>query len=330
MWRILCCNLWPSTKQLNAQGINNIFGNHKKYFRHRLFDTQSPRTPPTIQPLPQPDLNPTDLCITVDIVTNNGRVGASSTLGGERMKKLIEEGTVSYYFSEPYVLGNAKCFFDSRGCSCSRHCLHTVKEGEEGVMLYNPQVMLINSKDSSTCKLFSDPLDCEWGSLLECKPTGDTAYDWQNSQMGWLNFAGEDGLTSGKKGLPLQPTQQAAEIVSRLKKKPIFCSVSVAFDVLEPGDKVAITAYSLELMVDRKTMNKKFQTSKGVTVSNVLDQLERVVITSNGPMRLSSAAGNNTSTSNTMEEDSESSDDDDARDLSSSDDDDEDAGNLFD
>ena len=325
LWKILCCNTWPSTKQLNGKGINNIFGGYKKYHRHRQINTPSPVKPPTIQPLPQPDLKPTDLCVTVDIYDVNGNSALSDVLSVENVKTLIQDGSISRVFRKPYVLGNAKCFFDGGGCSCSRHCLHTFKEGEENVMLYNPEVMLINSIDSSTCRLFYNANDCEWGSFLKGKSTGNTTYDWKNSQRGWLNFYGEYGLPSDK-GLPLQPTQQAADIVSRLKKKPLFCSVFIAFDVVEPGDKIGMIGYSIELNVgtlSQKTMDQKFQKSKGVTVLNVFDQLERVVITSNRPMRASSAAGNNsTSTSNTMEEDSESSDDDD---LSSSDD--EDAGN---
>lgn len=325
LWKILCCNTWPSTKQLNAQGINNIFGGYKKYYRHRQINTPSPRKPPTIQPLPQPDLNPADLCVTVDIFDVNGNIALSDVLSVENTKTLIKDGSVCIFFRNPYVLGDAKCFFDGGGCSCSRHCLHTVREGEEDVMLYNPEVMLINSKDSSTCRLFYNANDCEWADYLECKTTGDTTYDWKNSQTGWLNFCGENGY--GEKGLPLQPTQQAAEIVSRLKKKPLFCSISVAFDVLEPGDKIGIIGYSIELNVgtlSQKTLDQTLQKKKGITVLNVLDQLERVVITPNGPMRVSSVSGNNTTnTANTAEEDCDSSDDDDI--LSSSED--EDAGN---
>jgi len=36
LWKILCCNTWPSTKQLNAQGINSIFGGYKKYYSGKL------------------------------------------------------------------------------------------------------------------------------------------------------------------------------------------------------------------------------------------------------------------------------------------------------
>lgn len=144
LWKILCCKTWPTTKQLNAQGINNIFGGYKKYYRHRQINTPSPVKPPTIQPLPQPNLNPADLCITVDIDDVNGNSALSDVLSVDNTKTLIQDGSVCIVFRKPYVLGSAKCFFDGGRCSCSRHCLHTVKEGEEDVMLYNPEVMLIN------------------------------------------------------------------------------------------------------------------------------------------------------------------------------------------
>ena len=326
LWRILCCNKWPSTKQLNTQWINNIFGGYKKYYKHRQIRTPSPKTPPTIQPLPQPDLDLNDLYITVDVFDVNGNIALSHILGGKNMEELIQDGSVGLRVNpnDPYVVGNAKCFFDGGGCSCSRHCLHTKREGAEDLLLYKPEVMLINSKDPSTCRLFHNANQCDWreGNYLECETTGDgTIYDWKNSQTGWLDFNGESGLPSGTKGLPLQHTNKAAEIALRLKNKPIFCSVSVVFDVLEPGDKIGIIGYYLDLNVghisfegndvlSRQTIDETLQKSNGVTIMNILDQLERVVITPNGPKRLSSTAGNNTSASNTTEEDSESSDDD--------------------
>lgn len=83
---------------------------------------------------------------------------------------------------------------------------------------------------------------------------------------------------------------------------------------------ILTSGYQLDLevgtLLHAKTMDAGFQKERGVTALNVLDQLERVVITSNGAKRLSHVNGG----ASAMEFDSSDDDDIDSLDESSDDD----------
>ena len=230
----------------------------------------------------------------------------SRLITGDELKQLIEDGELTLLFKLPYCyeLGRAKCFFN--GCSCSVKCKFEHEHEDDSTMLYNPKVFFLRLSDSSSAPVFDSPGECEWSSDLDAEilpgtrssNPDESKYDWGKSSMGTLNFYSglpwQDFCNDGK-GLNLQQTAAATEILRRFRNKPISFSFDIHFDVLAPGDKVGITGFSIALLLgkigNQNVFGANLQKNYGVSALHILEQIQTVSITPEGRKLVGSNAG---------------------------------------
>ena len=106
-------------------------------------------------------------------------------------------------------------------------------------------------------------------------------YNWKNNTKGvWLNCS-ETFFHDPRKGLALRNTPEAGEIQRRLRANICF-DFSVILSVIVPGDKIAVSGFSISAKYRRykdddedwETFDGNYAKKKGVSLLHVLEQIQ--------------------------------------------------------
>ena len=269
-WKTLCCSRFPNTLRISQPFVRNL-GGYKRFFRHRISTLVAPKEN-SFPPLPPPSLTEDTVMLLVDISIAGESAYSDIISGKEDLGTLLETGSVAFSIKKPFVVGKASCWFQKGGFTC-RECHFNLFE-------YDARLQLLSNADNGTFCCVYQPGEKEWSCTMEAESLGNGKYDWVDGEEEWLScFQSCSHNDDDDGGLALRPTKEAAAIEQRLKGNVRF-RFSISLTVIEPGDKIAVSGYEIEVVYkaygkdDWEVFDSSYAKKKGVSLLHIFEQLQ--------------------------------------------------------